>query len=150
MRMEISNFTKGAVLFLRIAIGWLLTYQGISALKDAAWSLQSTFAKSATLPQVYDWLASAKIVGIFDAAIPWILVVVGIAVILGFYLRFFTTIGMIIMMLLYLPTLTFPYTTDGGYLVNHYVIYFICLLLLSAIHAGSFLGIDKKIIVKVE
>ncbi len=148
--MEISHVTKGAVLFLRITMGWLLTYMGISAFKNSAWSLHATFANSTTLPHIYDWLASAKIIPIFDAAIPWILIIVGIAVIIGFYLRFFTTIGMVVMVLLYLPTLHFPFTSDGGYLVNHYVIYFIVLLLLSAIHAGSFLGIDKKIIVKVE
>lgn len=142
--MEITKFTKAAILLLRVAIGWLFIYDGIIKLQDKAWSAHDFLVGTKFFPAFYQWLASPEILSIVNMITPWALIILGAAILTGLYVRIVTIIAMTMMVLFYIPILTFPTVTTGGYLVDKTVIYFLVLLTLNTLDAGRYFGLDAS------
>jgi len=94
------------------------------------------------------WLAQADILALTNFVSEWALTVLGISLILGIFVRLSSVCGVILMMLFYFPTLTFPHAGEHSYIVDEHIIYALVLIFFAIIRAGRTWGLDAKLIEK--
>lgn len=130
-----------AVLSLRLIMGWILFYAGVTKLLDPTWSseylLVETGSKSVPLAWLWpilveDWL------WLVDPLNEWGETLIGLCFILGALVRFAAAMGIIMMTLYYFAHLPL----EWGFIVDYHVVYIIIMFGLAAIGAGRVLGLD--------
>ena len=132
------------VLFLlRIAMGWLLFYAGITKVLDPAWSAAGYLRGAKTFTGFYQWLAVPANIGWVNFLNEWGLTLIGASLILGIGVRLSGVLGAAIMALYYFPVLQFPRIPPHSYLVDEHVVYALALLLLAALRAGRAFGLEE-------
>ena len=73
----------------------------------------------------------------------WGLTLIGIALILGIAVRFYSFFGALLMLLYYFPILQFPYPNPHSYIVDEHIIYTAAFLALAAVRAGRVWGLEN-------
>ncbi len=138
--------SQRVLLFLsRISIGWILLYAGISKLNNPAWSAAGYIKNAKSLPQFYQWLASPGILPITNFLNEWGMTLLGVALILGIFIRLSVVLGALMMVLLYIPILVFPKVGPNAFIIDEHIIYALLLLLLAAFKAGQVWGLENWI-----
>ncbi|MBI4138328.1 MAG: DoxX family protein [Candidatus Wildermuthbacteria bacterium] len=140
--MHTTLFQKLSVFLLRLTIGWMFFYAGITKIADPNWSAAGYLQASKTFPDFYQWLLQPGILPFVNFINEWGLTLLGISLILGVFVRLGSILGSILMLMYYLPILQFPYPNAHSYIVNEHIIYIAALLLLSAIRAGRIWGLE--------
>ncbi len=133
------------LLILRIAIGWLLAYDGYQKFIDPSWSIGPSLSGATIFPQFFTQLSSEPMVSILSHWYPVLLMVAGAMVILGLWMRFGIWALMILLFAQYLAGLHFPLTANGGYIVDKYLIYVLVLLTLEIIEADQYWGLGASV-----
>ncbi|OHA89413.1 MAG: hypothetical protein A2653_02110 [Candidatus Zambryskibacteria bacterium RIFCSPHIGHO2_01_FULL_43_25] len=128
---------------LRIALGWLFFYAGITKVLDAAWSPAGYLSAPKMFPEFYAFLISPNILPITAFLSEWGLTLIGAVLILGIFMKPATVLGAAMMFLFYFPILDFPYPNAHAYIVDEHIIYALSLLLLGALNAGSAWSLQK-------
>jgi thiosulfate dehydrogenase [quinone] large subunit len=136
-----STTAKTITLLLRLALGWLFFYAGISKLTDPSWSAAGFLQTANTFPEFFRWFAMPQHITWVNLVNAWGLTLIGISLIAGACMRWAAYAGILLMALYYLPGLTFPYLPHA-YLVDEHVIYSLALLLLITTHANHIYGVD--------
>ena len=127
---------------LRISLGWLMFYAGITKVLNPEWSAAG-YAKSAkTFSGLYEWFASPASIDLINFVNQWGLTLLGISLILGIGVRLSSTLGAVLMLFYYFPVLEFPYV-EHGYLVDDHIIYALVLVYLASVRAGRFFGLEE-------
>src|SRR3989344_2380458 len=104
---------------LRIVIGWLIFYAGITKVLDPAWSAAGYLKSAQTLPQFYGWLAGEGMLPIVNFVNEWGLTLLGASLVLGIGVRLSSVLGAILMLMYYFPVLEFPYIPGAhAYIVD--------------------------------
>ena len=129
---------------LRISIGWLFFYAGITKVLDPQWSAGGYLQTAKTFSGFYQWLATPGILPITNFLNEWGLTLLGAALLLGVFVRWAGILGALMMALYYLPILEFPKVGSHSYIVDEHVIYALVLLFLAASGAGKIIGLGKK------
>lgn len=129
------------IVLLRVAAGWFLFYQGISAMLNSGSTILPLIKNPGTFPQFYAYVSSPSIVLSLSYIIKGALIVIGAMIILGLFVRLATLIGTTIVLFFYFPLLTFPYVTGGYYIVDGHIIFALVLLYLYAARAGEYFGL---------
>jgi uncharacterized membrane protein YphA (DoxX/SURF4 family) len=85
-----------------MAIGWHFLYEGVAKIVTAGWSSQSYLANtSGFFSPFYHWLASSPVIGLVD----WLniigLILIGLALFLGIFVRFSAATGALLLILYY-------------------------------------------------
>ena len=132
------------IVILRISMGWLLFYAGITKVLNSEWTSAGYLAHAQTFSGIYQWLASPEIIIFVDLLNQWGLTLLGLSLLIGAFVRLSAVLGAILMLLYYFPVLHFPYVGEHSYLVADHLIYILVLLLLGAVHAGKQWGFDGK------
>jgi thiosulfate dehydrogenase [quinone] large subunit len=135
--------TKLFLFLLRVSIGWVFFYAGISKIMDPAWSAAGYLTHAATFSGFYNWLASPGLLTLTNLVNEWGLLLLGVSLILGLGVRVSAILGAIIMLLYYLPVLKFPIAGPHSYIVDEHIIYIFVLLSLWALKAGRIWGLDR-------
>ena len=109
--MNNSNVKKTLITVLRVAIGWHFLYEGLSKLSKGNWSAQSFLANSTGfMSGIYQWIASsAELMNVVDLLNMYGLVLIGLALFLGMYIRYVAIAGAMLLSLYY-----FAYPPFGG------------------------------------
>lgn len=135
---------------LRIAIGWLFLHEGISKLLTQGWTAKLYLQKSnGPLHNFYNWIASDEmLLQIANYALVASLIVIGVALILGLWERFFAIAGILLLVCFYLayPPLgnSFNSKAEGSYLiVDKNLIIAIALLVIQQANSARYFGIDR-------
>ncbi len=139
--------TDTAILLLRLALGWLFLYAGLTKVTNPEWSAGGFLNNAKTFPEFYAWLASPNILPIVDFLNEWGLTLIGAALILGLIVRFSAYLGALMMLLYYFPGLTFPKVGEHAYLVDEHIIYALAFLVLASMssnHIWSLSGLFKS------
>jgi len=134
---------------LRIAIGWHFFYEGWVKLSDSSWTA-AWYLKSSTGPTaaIYGWLAAnATRVQVIDALNIVGLLLIGVALMLGFFTRVAAGTGLLLLGLYYLayPPLFAPLLNasgQGNYLIVNMNLIEMCALAVVAQLASPALGLD--------
>lgn len=130
------------LLLLRLAMGWLMFYAGITKVLDPEWTAAGYGASAKTFTGFYQWIISPANIGWIDSVNQWGLTLLGISLILGIGVRFSSTLGVLLMVFYYFPVLEFPYV-GHGYIVDDHIIYALVLTLLATVRAGRYFGLEE-------
>src|SRR3989344_6959821 len=134
---------KTSLFLLRVGLGCLFLYAGISKLMDPAWSAAGYLNNASTFPGFYHWFASPQNIGWGNLLNEWGLTLIWAASILGVLVRWASIGGILMMLLYYFPVLQFPYVPSGhAFIVDDHIIYIFVLAVLAKYEAGKIWGLD--------
>lgn len=140
MENKLSSLSLAA---LRIALGGLFFYAGITKVFNPAWSAAGYLNNAKTFPELFHWFAQPGILPFINFVNEWGLTLLGISLILGVAVRLSSLLGAALMMLYYLPVLDFPYPNAHSYIVDEHIIYALVLVFFAVVRAGRVYGLDK-------
>ncbi|MEK7546311.1 MAG: DoxX family protein [Patescibacteria group bacterium] len=140
---RLDRSDKKILAVLRISLGWLFFYAGITKVLAPAWSAKGFLLGAKTFTGFYDWLASDGVLPIVDFMNEWGLTLLGVSLIIGVFVRLSSLLGALLMFLYWFPGLDFP-KVDHGYLVDDHVIYALVLLYFAAVKAGRWYGLEER------
>ncbi len=136
---------KDFLLFLlRVSMGWLLFYAGITKVLNPQWSAGGYLQNAKTFSGFYQWLATPEMLPFTNFLNEWGLTLLGVALLIGAFVRWAGILGAVLMLLYYFPIFEFPYAGEHSYIVDDHIIYALVLLLLAFSGAGKILGLGKK------
>src|SRR3989338_3502408 len=134
---------KLSLFFLRVSLGWLFLYAGITKVLDPNWTAQGYIKGAKTFPLFYQWLISSGMLPMVDFINEWGLTLLGISLILGIGVRLSSILGATLMLMYYFPILQFPYPNAHSYIVDEHIIYASALLFFAATRAGRTYGLEE-------
>lgn len=135
---------KFSLATLRVAMGSLFFYAGITKVMDPGWSAAGFLNNIDFMPQFFSWFALPGNIGWVNFLNQWGLTAIGVSLVLGLFVRYSSFFGSVLMLLYYMPELsTFPYVAEHSYIVDEHIIYILVLLTLMTTCAGNYFGIDK-------
>lgn len=126
---------------LRVALGFLFSYAGITKLLNPSWSAEGYLKGAKTFPDLYNLLLQPSILPIVNFINEWGLTLLGISLLIGIAVRLSSQLGALLMLLYYFPALAFP-LVGHSFLVDEHIIYALALLLLGSVRAGRFWGLE--------
>lgn len=138
-----TQFQKISLFLLRLSLGWLFFYAGITKVLNPAWSAAGYLKGAKTFPEFYHWLITPDILPITNFLNEWGLTLIGVAIILGICVRMAGILGALLMILYYFPILVFPKIGTTAYLIDEHIIFAIGFLLLVAFKAGKIWGLEQ-------
>ena len=138
-----NNTQKVSLLLLRVSSGWLFFWAGITKVLNPEWTAAGYLGGAKTFTSFFIWLSSPSILPIIDFLNEWGLTLLGVALILGIFVKLSSVLGALLMLLYYLPILDFPYPNAHSYIVDEHIIYIFVLIFFWAINAGKYWGLDS-------
>ncbi len=139
-----NKLQQHALVALRIGMGWLFFYAGLSKIIDPTWTAAGYLSNAITFPGLFEWLASAGNIGWVSFLNEWGLLLIGLGLILGLFVRYASYAGVVSMVLYWLPILEFPFV-GHGFLVDDHIIYMLVFCVLIHFNAGKYVGFDSKL-----
>lgn len=131
------------VVALRLSLGWLFFYSGITKVLNPEWSAAGYLQGAKTFTPLYQWLLQPEVLPVVNFLNEWGQLLLGIALLLGVFVRLSGVLGVILMLLYYLPVLDFPYIGRNAFIVDEHVIYALALLVLATFRAGRVWGLEN-------
>lgn len=141
-------FQKLALFSLRVSLGWMMFYAGITKVLNPEWSPFGYLARAKTFPDFYALFLDPTILPYTTFFNAWGLTLIGVALLVGFGVRTASIFAILIMLLYYFPALAFPYIGENAFLVDSHIIYatgFLVLLALGAKHPWSVAAFLKRL-----
>lgn len=138
---------------LRIIVGWHFLYEGLAKLISTDWSAKMYLMGSRwILSDFFHWMASSpEIMKVVDFLNIWGLILVGLLLFIGLFVRWSSVIGSILLLLYFIayppiPGYTLGAVTEGSYLwVNKTLVEFFILIVFITLPAEFFYGTDRWI-----
>lgn len=143
IKNKMSNGQKFWLFVLRVSMGWVMFYAGITKVLNPAWSAAGYLGAAKTFPAFYAWFLRPDILPFTNFFNEWGLTLLGVSLILGIGVRFGSVLGAALMLLYYFPVLTFPYIGQNSYIVDDHIIYALVLLYFAAVRAGRYWGLEN-------
>lgn len=137
-----NRFQKLTLIALRLTLGWLFFYAGITKVLESSWSAAEYLNNAKAFTGFYGWLASPGILPVTSFVNEWGLTLLGVSLILGVGVRLASYLGAAMMILYWLP-LGLPHPNEHAYVVDDHVIYAAGLLVLAAMRAGRTFGLEN-------
>lgn len=141
MSLAPTKLSKIFLALLRVAVGWFLFYQGITAFLDPEWSIEPMIHSADTFAEFYDPLEDSDYLPYVSYVFKGLYILVGGLILLGLYVRPAALVGVLMMLFLYFPLLKFPYVDKNYYIVDQHLLLAITLLYLYAERAGEVFGL---------
>lgn len=138
-----TQFQKISLLALRLSLGWMFFYAGITKILNPAWTSAGYLKGAKTFVVFYNALLSPSILPIIDFINEWGLLLLGISLILGVFVRLSSIFGTALMLLYYFPILDFPYPNPYSFIIDEHIIYALALLILATWRAGRAYGLEN-------
>ena len=138
-----NSYGRLSLFLLRISLGWMFFYAGITKVLDPAWSAEGYLKGAKLFAPFYDWLLQPGLLPVTNFVNEWGLTLLGVSLILGIGVRLSSCLGALLMLLYYIP-LGFPHPNPNSYIVDQHVIYIFSLLVLGGFHAGRYWGLGNK------
>ena len=139
--------TKGvqvSILLLRIAMGCLFFYAGITKIMNPDWSAAGYLGGAKTFSGLYAWFASAGNIDWVNFVNEWGLTLLGASLILGVGVRLSSILGVALMLLYYFPILQFPKVGTHSFIVDEHIVYALALVFFAAVRAGRYYGLEER------
>lgn len=138
-----NTFQKISLFLLRVSMGWFIFYAGITKVLNPEWSAAGYLKGAKTFVGFYEWLLQPNILPSINFLNEWGLTLVGMALILGLFVRLGSIFGAALMVLYYFPILNFPYPNPYTFLIDDHIIYALVMILLATLRAGRVWGLEN-------
>ncbi len=138
-----TQFQKISLVSLRLSLGWLFFYAGITKVLNPEWSAAGYLQGAKTFAGLYQWFLQPTILPTINFLNEWGMLLLGMALLLGVFMRLGAIAGAVLMLLYYLPVLEFPYIGKNSFIIDEHIIYALALLLLAAFQAGRVWGLES-------
>jgi len=150
---SLTGFQLIVMVILRVAIGWLILYEGIGRAMNSNWSLSIFLAGSRGFLSEYfkslavhsNWMYALDIIN------EWGLILIGMGLIFGLFVRFFSFSGLVFVLIGYLahpPFIGLSYSSivqGSSLIVNDLFILFFLFLLFILFSTSQIIGLDRLI-----
>lgn len=137
-----GKYEKISLFLLRIAMGWMFLYAGLTKILNPEWSAAGYLGGAKAFISLFNWFASPANIGWINFVNEWGQILLGISLILGIGVRLSSILGAVLMMLYYLP-LGFPYPNAHAFIVDEHIVYTLVLLFFAAVRAGRVWGLEN-------
>ena len=137
-----DKYSKITLLLLRLSMGGLMFYAGITKVLDPNWSAAGYLNTAKTFTGLFQWFASPEILPVINFINEWGLTLLGVSLILGVFVRLSSVLGAALMLLYYFPILEFPYV-GHGFLIDEHIIYALVLTYFAIVKAGRVWGLEN-------
>lgn len=111
-----------AAVALRLLLGWFMFFDGLHILQTPGWSASGFLLAAKTFPHFYAWFAQPMNSWWVDPLNSWGIILIGVALLLGVFVRPAAWAGVLMMILYYFPHNVFP-AVQYGYIVDEHIIY---------------------------
>ncbi len=138
-----SKYERLSLVLLRLSLGWLMFYAGITKVLNPEWSAAGYLNGAKTFAGFYRWLAGPGMLPVTNFINEWWLTLLGVSLILGAFVRLSSLLGALLMLLYYFPVLEFPYISHS-FLIDEHIIYALVLLYFAAVRAGRVWGLENR------
>ncbi|OHB23047.1 MAG: hypothetical protein A2939_05685 [Parcubacteria group bacterium RIFCSPLOWO2_01_FULL_48_18] len=138
-----AQFQKISLFLLRVSMGWLMFYAGITKILNPTWSAAGYLKGAKTFTGFYQWLLSPDILPTINFVNEWGLALLGVSLIFGVFVRLSSVLGAVLMLLYYFVILDFPHPNAFSYIVDEHVIYALVLIFFAATRAGRVWGLEN-------
>jgi|SRR3989344_7668456 len=138
-----STYQKLSIFLLRISLGALFFYAGITKVLDPSWTAAGYIGQAKHFVSFFEWVRSPSMIGITNLVNEWGLTILGASLIIGLFVRYSAWFGILLMSLYYL-VLPFPYPNTHALVVDEHIIYICALLVLATLDSGRIWGFDSK------
>ena len=138
-----TQFQKISLFLLRVSLGWMFFYAGITKILNPEWSAVGYLKGAKTFAGFYQFLTQPGILPITNFVNEWGLTLLGISLIFGVFVRLSSILGAALMLLYYFPILDFPYPNAHSFIIDEHIIYALALILLAAWRAGRTYGLEN-------
>jgi len=156
MDLSANGLKKLTLTIIRVAIGWHFLYEGISKLFVENWSSQSYLANaSGPFSGFYHWLAAGEgLVRVIDFLNVYGLILIGLALFIGIFIRVASSAGILLLVLYYFAYPPFGTSLFGSmeghfYIVNRNFIEAFLLLWFVISRQGGY-GIDQLLALRIK
>lgn len=122
---------------LRLMVGWVFLGAALRQIPDAAWSAAGFMGRASYFTGFYNFLSQPPLINIIDALIPWVHLLLGLALILGVFMRLTAVVGSTLMILYLLPRIEFP-----GVITDAHIFYALIMVYLASVGAGRIWGLQ--------
>lgn len=147
---QITGLRLYAIVLLRIVIGWHFLFEGISKFFSPSWSSADFLLLSNWIfKDFFHWIAeNPGVLAIADFTVIWGLIIIGLALFVGFFDRIVSIAGIFLLGLFWLanPPLTgmdFGLPREGNYLiVDKNLVEMFGLLIIRLFPTGKILGLE--------
>jgi len=136
-----TKFQKMSLFALRVSLGWMFFYAGITKVLNPAWSAAGYMKGAKNFVWLFQFFSRPDILPAIDFINKWGLTLLGASLILGIAVRLSSKLG-IVLMLLYYVALPFPYPNAQALLVDVHIIYATALMFMVAVKGGRAWGLD--------
>lgn len=141
--MDLNIWQKVSIFILRISLGWLFFYAGITKILNPDWTAQGYISGAKNFQAFYEFFLSPNILPIINIINAWGLTLLGASLILGILVRISAPLGVMLMLLYYLA-LGFPHPNATSYIVDQHIIFIVGLFILWAFNAGRIWGFARR------
>ncbi len=131
------------LLFLRLGMGWLFVYAGISKIVNPDWTAMGYLQSSKMLSDIYGWFALPGNIIFVDFLNEWGLTLIGVALIVGAAVKYASYFGILLMLLYYCVVREFALGSGNSFIVDDHIIYILVFLLFIGTRAGELWGFDR-------
>ena len=138
-----TQFRKVSLFLLRVSLGWMMLYAGVTKIIDPQWSAEGYLKGAKTFAWFFESLTNPGILPLVNFLNEWGLTLLGLSLILGIGVRLSSVLGAGLMMLYYFPILDFPYPNPHSFIVDEHIIYAVALLVLASMRAGRVWGLEN-------
>ena len=138
-----AQFQKVSLFLLRVSLGWMFFYAGITKILNPEWSAVGYLKGAKTFAGFYQFLTQPGILPITNFVNEWGLTLLGISLIFGVFVRLSSILGAALMLLYYFPILDFPYPNAHSFIIDEHIIYALALTLLAPWRAGRTYGLEN-------
>ncbi len=150
--MKNNSYSKGqlnALVLLRLFIGWHFLYEGLIKFFNPSWTAKGyLMGAGGPLKGFFQWLAGDGMIGAIDFLNITALILVGLALTLGFWTKWFSYVGIGLLLLYYfayppLPGWEVTGPAEGSYfIINKNLIEAAALAILIQFPAAQHFGLE--------
>jgi len=138
-----TKFQKITLVSLRIALGWMFFYAGITKVISGNFSAAGYLQGAKTFTGFYNLFLNPQILPVVNFLNEWGLTLVGVSLILGAFTRFSSILGAALLMLYYFPILDFPYPDAHSFIVDSHILEALAVLVVGAFKTGRVCGLEN-------
>ena len=137
-----NTFQRSSLFALRVSMGALYLYAGLTKVFDPAWSAAGYLHGAKTFAWLFQWMLDPAVLPFINFLNAWGLTLLGISLLVGGLVRYSSYAGAGLMALYYLAALNFPYPNAHAFIVDEHIIYIAVLVVFVAMDVGNVWGFD--------